>query len=139
MKVKIRRDFKKEIEVDVNDLRYLDEFDITKGSDVIATGIVTDTWESNGACKADVTITFKKEGKTWKDLGYECLEGMIDDIAKEHGPSGTRHKCCGCLDAADSYGESYVEIEQNGAKTIVHSDNVTVYPVRKEDSKDNEC
>ncbi len=134
MKVKVRRDSKEEIEVDVNDLQYNDEFDISKDGEVIATGTIIDTWvDKYGVQRADITLTFKKEGKTWKDLGYNCFEDMIDDIAKEHGSLGTRCKCCGCIDAADSYGESYVEIEQNGAKTIVHSDSVTVYPVRKED------
>lgn len=76
----------------------------------------------------------KPLSKTWKDLGYDCFEDMIDDIAKRHVSLETSCKDCGCLDAADSYGESYVEIEQNGAKTIVHSDNVTIYPVRKEDN-----
>lgn len=84
MKVKVKRDSKEEIEVDVNDLQYNDEFDISKDGEVIATGIVTDTWESNGACKVDVIISFKKEGKIWKDLGYDCFEDMIDDIAKRH-------------------------------------------------------
>lgn len=136
MKVKVRRDEIKEVEidVDVNELQVHDKFDISKGGEVIATGTVFDAWTGvDGTQRIDATISFKKEGKTWKDLGYNSFEDMIDDIAKEHGSLGTRYKCCGCLNAADSYGESYVEIEQNGAKTIIHSDSVTVYPVRKED------
>lgn len=137
MKVKVRRDSKEEIEVDVNDLQYNDEFDISKYGEVIATGTIVDTWvDKYGVQRADVTVTFKKEGKTWRDLGYDCFDDMIDDIAKEHGSlrhKDERYKCCGCLNTADSYGESYVEIEQNGEKTIVHSDSVTIYPVHKED------
>lgn len=111
MKVKVRRDEIKEteIEVDVNELQVHDRFDLSKNGEVIATGTVFDAWTGvDGAYRIDATISFKKESKTCK-------------------------KHYGCLDAADSYGESYVEIEQNGAKTIVHSDSVTVYPVRKED------
>ena len=78
-----------------------------------------------------VVDIYKPLSKSWKELGYNCFEDMIDDVAKRHVSLETSYKDCGCLDAADSYGESYVEIEQNGAKTIVHSDNVTVYPVRK--------
>lgn len=134
MKVKVRRDENKEIEIDVNELQVHDKFDISKGGEAIATGTVFDAWTGvDGTQRIDATISFKKESKSWQDLGYDCFEDMVDDIAKEHGSLGTRYKCCDCLDAADSYGESYVEIEQNGAKTIVHSDSVTVYPVRKED------
>lgn len=82
----------------------------------------------------DLTVdVYKPLSKSWKELGYDSFEDMINDVAKRHTPLETSCKDCGCLDAADSYGESYVQIEHNGAKTIVHSDSVTVYPVRKED------
>lgn len=86
----------------------------------------------SGESYLDLTVDiYKPLSKSWKELGYDCFEDMIDDVAKRHVSLETRCKDCGCLDAADSYGESYVQIEQNGAKTIVHSDSVTVYPVRK--------
>ena len=84
MKVKVRRNEKKEIEVDIDDLRYNDEFDISKNGEVIAVGTVADVWTNKGVRRANVDLTFTKESKTWEDLGYDCFEDMIDDIAAQH-------------------------------------------------------
>ena len=91
----------------------------------------------SGESHLDLVVDIDKPlNKSLRELGYDSFEDMINDVATEHKGEKVvkpRYKCCDCLDAADSYDESYVEIEQNGAKTIVHSDSVTVYPVRKEE------
>ena len=163
MKVKVRRDSKEEIEVDVNDLRCDDEFDISKGNEVIATGTIVDAWADRyGVQRADVTITFKKEGKTWKDLGYDCFEDMIDDIAKEHGSLGHRDLGYNSFEDmikegritspsnyikihdaahegkkyvyADSFGKSIIRvINDDGSSTIYDADSFQVYLEEEDD------
>lgn len=147
MKVKVRRDEIKEVEidVDVNELQVHDKFDISKGGEVIATGTVFDAWTGvDGTQRIDATISFKKEGKTWKDLGYNSFEDMIDDIAKEHGslkymdgrnvnPS-TYIKIHDAAHEgkkyvyADTFGKSIIRvINKDGSSSIYDADMVQVY------------
>lgn len=165
MKVKVRRDEIKEIEieVDVNELQAHDKFDISKGGEVIATGTVFDAWTGvDGTQRIDATISFKKEGKTWRDLGYDCFEDMIDDIAKRHGSLGRRDLGYNSFEDmikegritspsnyikihdaahegkkyvyADSFGKSIIRvINDDGSSTIYDADRFQVYLEEEDD------
>ena len=147
MKVKVRRNESKEIEIDVNDLQVHDTFDISRGGEVIATGTVFDAWTGvDGTQRIDAIISFKKESKTWEDLGYDCFEDMIDDIAKEHGSLRRYEKTMRCVDPsnyikihdaahegkkyvlADTFGKSIIRvINDDGSSTIYDADQFQVY------------
>lgn len=139
--INVMRDVTRAEVVTVNSIRDLAAGDKIKvminGEVYEATVARRPSIDYSGETELAIAVNIDKPlSKSWRELGYGCFEDMIDDIAREHKGERIvkpRYKCCDCLDAADSYGESYVEIEQNGAKTIVHSDSVTVYPVRKED------
>ena len=143
-KMKAKRDITKKETVSltsVSELKPRDEIKVKVGENFYPAIVIREPhWSGDGDRCLDVSVLLNSPIKsmTWEDLGYDCFEDMIDDIAKEHGSLGHKEdakikKNAACFNAADSYGESYIEIEQNGAKTIVHVDSLTVYPVTKED------
>ena len=125
----------------------LSSVDISRGGEVIATGTVFVAWTGvDGTKRIDATISFNKESKTWEDLGYDCFEDMIDDIAKEHGSLRRYEKTMRCVDPsnyikihdaahegkkyvlADTFGKSIIRvINDDGSSTIYYADQFQVY------------
>ena len=105
---------------------------------------------SSESCLDLVVDIGKTLNKTWKDLGYDCFEDMIDDIAKEHGSLGHKeerimdpsnyikihdvaHECKKYV-YADSFGKSIIRvINDDGSSTIYDADRIQVYLEEEDD------
>ena len=90
-KMKAKRDITKKETVSltsVSELKPRDEIKVKVGENVYPAIVVREPhWLSGDADRClDISVLLNSPIKsmTWEDLGYDCFEDMIDDIAKEH-------------------------------------------------------
>lgn len=107
-----------------------------------------------GEAELAIAVSIDKPlSKTWKDLGYDCFEDMIDDIAKRHGSLGHKEEriikpidpsnYIKIHDAAhegkkyvyaESFGKSIIRvINDDGSSTIYDADGIQVYLEEEDD------
>ena len=156
--INVKRKVTREEDVTVNgilDLDMGDKIRIMLGGEVYeATVARRPASVYSGESNLDLVVdVYKPLSKSWKELGYDCFEDMIDDVAKRHGRLGHKdEKIIKSIDPsnyikihdaahegkkyayADSFGKSIIRIINNdGSSAIYDADNIQVYLEEEDD------